>query len=112
MALILAILAALVFVGAPARADVGYSIPDSRDVPKSAWYYDYVMTLAEEEIVKGYGTSGEIRPFNQVIREHAAKMIVLAAESSPECWCKFTFRYLYPSSNLPVFRIGLRAGQF
>mgnify|MGYP000972432730 CR=1 FL=1 len=79
MALILAILAALVFVGAPARADVGYSIPDFRDVPKSAWYYDYVMTLAEEEIVKGYGTSGEFRPFNQVIREHAAKMIVLAA---------------------------------
>lgn len=79
MALILAILAALVFMGAPARADVGYSIPDFRDVPKSAWYYDYVMSLAEEGIVKGYGISGEFRPFNQVIREHAAKMIVLAA---------------------------------
>jgi hypothetical protein len=36
----------------------------------------------------------------------------LIKKSSPECWCKFTFRYLYPSSNLPVFRIGLRAGQF
>ena len=50
-----------------------------KDVPESAWYHGYVEMLYGKGIVKGYGDTGEFRPNNTLIREHAAKMIALAA---------------------------------
>ncbi|NLC40160.1 MAG: multifunctional 2',3'-cyclic-nucleotide 2'-phosphodiesterase/5'-nucleotidase/3'-nucleotidase [Clostridiaceae bacterium] len=50
-----------------------------KDAPLGHWAHEYVETLYEEDIVKGYGTSGEFRPDNKVIRGHAAKMIAIAA---------------------------------
>jgi len=49
------------------------------DVAPKDWFYGYVMNLYNKGIIKGYGTSGEFRPRNMLIREHAAKMIAIAA---------------------------------
>lgn len=49
------------------------------DVPAGKWYYPYVMNLYNQGIVSGWGNTGTFRPDNPVIREHAAKMICLAA---------------------------------
>lgn len=64
----------------PLKVTAQDKLPDFKDVPKTAWYYDYVSSLAELGIVKGYGDSGEFRPMNLVTREHATKMILLATQ--------------------------------
>lgn len=51
-----------------------------KDVPPSAWFYKYVENLYSKNIVGGFGTTGQFRPHNNVQRQHAAKMIVKAAE--------------------------------
>lgn len=51
-----------------------------KDVPVSShWAFEYIEKLYEEDIIKGYGTSGEFRPENKVTRGQAAKMVALAA---------------------------------
>ncbi len=40
------------------------------------------MILYEKGIVKGYGATGEFRHENKLTREHAAKMITLAAKDN------------------------------
>ncbi|NLW54939.1 MAG: S-layer homology domain-containing protein [Clostridiaceae bacterium] len=50
-----------------------------KDVPESAWFHGYVMMLYEKGIVKGYGATGKFKPEDKLTREHAAKMITLAA---------------------------------
>ena len=76
LAFILAAVMALSFMAAPLFATGEEAF---EDVPKSAWYHGYVMMLYEKGIVKGYGSTGEYRPDNKLSREHAAKMITLAA---------------------------------
>ena len=71
------ILSVVVF---PLRATAQDKVAEFKDVSASAWYYDYVRCLAERGVVKGYGDTGKFRPMNQVTREHAAKMVALAAE--------------------------------
>lgn len=80
MALVLAIFLALVFVGLPAFSEVQALAQNFKDLPKTAWYTDYVMSLADLGIVKGYGDSGEYRPMSPVTREHATKMLALASQ--------------------------------
>ena len=50
-----------------------------KDVPKSAWYHGYVTSLAQKEIISGFGETGEFRPNAPLTREQAAKMIAEAA---------------------------------
>lgn len=50
-----------------------------KDVPRTEWYYDYVMCLANRGVVHGYGDTDEYRPYNLATREHAAKMVARAA---------------------------------
>lgn len=50
------------------------------DVPPTKWYYGYVENMAQRDIVNGFGQTGQFRPDNQVERQHAAKMITLAAD--------------------------------
>ena len=79
LALVMVIVMAMALVMIP-KALVAKSDADGfKDLAKDAWYYDYVMILAERGIVKGYADSGEFRPDNPVIRKHAAKMVVFAA---------------------------------
>lgn len=79
IAYLLAIVMAISFVSLPVFTEVQALLEDFRDVPKTAWYYDYVMFLAGRSIVSGYGNSGEFRPQNPVIREHSAKMVARGA---------------------------------
>ena len=72
----------------PLKVTAQDKLPDFKDVPKTAWYYDYVSSLADLGIVKGYGNSGEFRPMNLLTREHATKMILLASQVDHrvKCW--------------------------
>ena len=76
--LVISLMAGNVYAAASSKA------ADFKDVPKTAWYYDYVMCLTDRGVVQGYGDTGEFRPTNPVVREHAAKMVVLAAELNYE----------------------------
>ena len=76
--LVISFMAGNVYAAASSKA------ADFKDVPKTAWYYDYVMCLTDRGVVQGYGDTGEFRPTNPVVREHAAKMVVLAAELNYE----------------------------
>lgn len=48
------------------------------DVIKASWYHGYVINLARQGIVNGYST-GTFRPSYGVRRDHASKMIAVAA---------------------------------
>lgn len=80
LAFLMAILMAIFFAAGPVYAVAPPKSADFNDLSKTAWYYDYVMCLADRGVVQGYGNTGEFRPTNLVTREHAAKMIALAAE--------------------------------
>ena len=78
--------------------------PTFKDVPKEAWFYSYVETVAANGITAGYKDSngnltGYFGPGDSVTREQAAKLIVLGkpfeinTESGPSfsdvpksCW--------------------------
>ena len=49
------------------------------DVTFSHWAYEYIEDLYQQGVIKGYGNSGEFRPNEKLTREHAAKMIAIAA---------------------------------
>lgn len=68
----------------PVLAEMDNPAQVFKDVKPSDWFYPYVINLYDRGIVSGYGTSGEFRPANKVIREHAAKMICLSAELDHE----------------------------
>lgn len=80
MALLLAMLMIISFGSSSAYAVTSTGPADFKDVAKTDWYYDYVMALAGRGIVKGYGDTGACRPMDPVTREHAAKMVSLAAD--------------------------------
>lgn len=84
LAILMVMLLAMSVVAGNVYAAASSKAADFKDVPKTAWYYDYVMCLADRGVVQGYGDTGEFRPKNPVIREHAAKMVVLAAELNYE----------------------------
>lgn len=46
----------------------------------SDWAREYIKALEEASVVSGFGASNEFRPENNIKRNHAAKMIVLAFE--------------------------------
>lgn len=52
------------------------------DVPLNHWAYNVIEDLHTQGIIHGYGDSGEFRPNNKLTREHAAKMIAIAANLS------------------------------
>ena len=54
------------------------------DVAEGEWYYGYVMMLAEDDIVGGFGGTNKNRPARKLTREQAAKMIALAAKFEHE----------------------------
>jgi len=59
-------------------------VPTFKDVPKSAWFYQYVETAAKHGIVSGYKDNtgvltGYYGPADPVTREQAMKMLVLGA---------------------------------
>ncbi len=61
------------------------NIPTFKDVPKDAWFYSYVETVAANGITAGYKDSegnltGYFGPGDSVTREQAAKLIVLGAQ--------------------------------
>lgn len=68
----------------PVLAEMDNPAQVFKDVKPSDWFYPYVINLYNRGIVSGYGTSGEFRPANKVIREHAAKMICRSAELDHE----------------------------
>lgn len=78
-AILLAVLMMISFVAGNAYAATVSKATDFKDVAKDAWYYDYVACLADRDVVQGYGDTGEYQPMNLATREHAAKMIALAA---------------------------------
>ncbi|MCF7812356.1 S-layer homology domain-containing protein [Candidatus Gracilibacteria bacterium] len=52
------------------------------DVPRSAWYADYVGTAVKNNIVKGYA-DGEFKPGNQISRAEFLKVAILTAGFAP-----------------------------
>ncbi len=56
-----------------------HAVPAFVDVPEDKWYHPFIMYLYSKGIVGVFGSSGEFRPDDKVIREHASKMICLAA---------------------------------
>ena len=80
LAVLLAMLMMISLVASSAHAVTSTKPADFKDVAKTKWYYDYVMSLADTGIVKGYGDTGEFRPMAPVTREQAAKMVSLAAQ--------------------------------
>lgn len=79
LALVMVIVMIMTFVISPKELLAQTDADGFKDLAKDAWYYDYVMILAERGIVQGYGETGQFRPANPVIRKHAAKMLVFAA---------------------------------
>ncbi|HZK24365.1 MAG TPA: S-layer homology domain-containing protein, partial [Oscillospiraceae bacterium] len=66
--------------------------PSFSDVTPDDWSFEYIESLYALGIVSGYGESGEFRPYNNLNRQEAAKMIAIAAgkEASKGFVSKFT----------------------
>lgn len=75
-----AFLMAFVMVASLAVSAVFAAEPTFKDVPKTHDFYDEIEDLAARKIVKGYGTSGNFGPEDNLTRAQAAKMVALAAD--------------------------------
>ena len=66
--------------------------PSFSDIASDDWFFEYIESLYALGIVSGYGESGEFRPYNNLNRQEAAKMIAIAAgkEASKDFVSKFT----------------------
>ena len=57
--------------------------PSFTDILESDWYYQYVMDLAEAEVISGY-TDGTFRPENTVTVAEALKLVFLGVKLEPQ----------------------------
>ncbi|MEE1043437.1 MAG: S-layer homology domain-containing protein [Clostridia bacterium] len=57
--------------------------PSYNDVTESDWYYDYVLTLSEKQIISGDGT-GNFAPNHNITREQFLKMLLVAVNAETE----------------------------
>lgn len=74
-----AFLMAFVMVTTLAASAVFAADPTFKDVPKTHEFYDEIEDLAARKIIKGYGTSGNFGPEDNLTRAQAAKMVALGA---------------------------------
>lgn len=74
----------MAFAG-PVSADVDISATYFKDVPNSAWYYDYVYELVDRGVIAGYEDS-TFRPNKNITRAEIAKIIACITDENTKIY--------------------------